>query len=97
MRFPSEILLNVHCCSAKDASQVVREEGHRKADLLTSTLRQIFIARLKEDVLANELPLKFEHIVFCPMTELQKQIYQHLLQLPDFVLVSHANAPCDCG
>lgn len=33
----------------------------------------------------------------CELSPLQKQVYQHLLTLPDFDLVRKANSPCDCG
>ena len=33
----------------------------------------------------------------CELSPLQKQVYQHLLSLPEFDLVRQANSPCDCG
>lgn len=60
-------------------------------------LRPVFISRTKEGVLKDELPEKLERIVFCEPSELQKQLYQHILEQPDFVLLKEANAPCDCG
>ena len=36
-------------------------------------------------------------ILFCELTDMQKALYQHILQLPDYELLRYANAPCDCG
>jgi SNF2 family DNA or RNA helicase len=57
----------------------------------------MYLRRTKEEVLKDSLPEKFERVVFCEPSALQKAIYRHILSLPDFVLVSQANAPCDCG
>jgi SNF2 family DNA or RNA helicase len=59
-------------------------------------LNEIFLRRTK-DILSNELPEKEERIVFCEPSQLQKELYQNILELPDFVLLKHSQAPCDCG
>jgi SNF2 family DNA or RNA helicase len=48
-------------------------------------------------VLKDELPTKDERIVFCAPSDLQVRLYRHIIQQPDFVLLSQANGPCDCG
>ena len=45
----------------------------------------------------DHLPRKDERIVFCDPSPLQKAIYKHVLQQPDFVLVAQAHTPCCCG
>jgi len=64
---------------------------------LNTRLSTIFIKRTKEDVLGSILPSKDEFVVFCPLSELQKTIYKHLLDLPDVALVRNAHGPCECG
>jgi SNF2 family DNA or RNA helicase len=68
-----------------------------KARELSNKLHSLYIRRTKEDVLKDALPMKDERIVFCEPSELQKTIYQHILEQPDFVLLSQANGPCECG
>ena len=60
-------------------------------------MSKIFIERKKEVVLKDLLPEKSEKLVLCELSPLQKQVYKHILSLPDFVLVQTAQSPCDCG
>jgi SNF2 family DNA or RNA helicase len=55
------------------------------------------IERKKEDVLGDQIPEKNEQVIFCELSPLQKEVYRHVVQLPDFELVKKGNAPCDCG
>jgi SNF2 family DNA or RNA helicase len=82
---------------AKDANIHAIELGRIKGQELSSKLREIYIQRKKEDVLADELPEKDEQIVFCEPSQLQKDLYEYILQLPDFVLMRESTGPCDCG
>jgi SNF2 family DNA or RNA helicase len=81
----------------KDANAHARELGELQAHVLSEKLFSLQIRRTKEEVLKDELPMKDERVVFCEPSELQKQIYRHILKQPDFVLLSQANAPCECG
>jgi len=58
---------------------------------------EIYLRRTKEKVLVDDLPNKDERIIFCEPSQLQKELYQHIIAQPDFILLTHANAPCDCG
>jgi SNF2 family DNA or RNA helicase len=60
-------------------------------------LYTLFIQRTKEVVLKDELPMKDERIVFCAPSDLQVRLYRHIIQQPDFVLLSQSNGPCECG
>lgn len=83
--------------SARDADQAAKRKGREKKLELNDMLSKLYISRKKENVLADILPTKNEHIIFCPLSKLQKTLYRHILSLPDFVLVSKATGPCDCG
>lgn len=37
-----------------------------------------------------------EYVVFCPITELQEEIYQAILETEDAQLILHSGEPCDC-
>lgn len=56
-----------------------------------------FIKRDKKEVLGDDLPTKSEYLVMCELSEAQKEVYQRLLQLPDFVILKEATGPCECG
>jgi SNF2 family DNA or RNA helicase len=60
-----------------------------KSKELTDKLRSLYIRRTKDEVLKDALPMKDERIVFCEPSELQKLIYQHILEQPDFVLLRY--------
>ena len=83
--------------STKDANAYAIELGELKSREFSARLSKLFIQRTKEEELSDKLPMKDERIVFCELSELQKQIYQHLLTLPDFLLLINSPAPCDCG
>jgi DNA excision repair protein ERCC-6-like 2 len=81
----------------KDASKEVIELGASTALALSTKLQQVYLRRTKEDVLADFLPKKDERIIFCELSTLQKELYQYIIEQPDFVILRHKNAPCDCG
>lgn len=81
----------------KDASEEVIDEGNRKKAAIQSRLKAIYLQRKKEVVLADVLPEKHESIVFCELSDIQKRIYNHILDCPDFESLRLANSPCDCG
>jgi SNF2 family DNA or RNA helicase len=67
------------------------ELGALKSKELTDKLRSLYLRRTKDEVLKDALPMKDERIVFCEPSELQKLIYQHILEQPDFVLLRYVN------
>ena len=71
--------------------------GEKREHELKTLLKKVFLARTKEEVLKDELTEKTEKVLFCELSEVQKQIYQNILSLPDYELLCMANAPCDCG
>jgi SNF2 family DNA or RNA helicase len=57
----------------------------------------IYIKRQKKDVLKGQLPQKKEDFILCDLSPLQKEVYRHVIKLPDFDLVKYGSRPCDCG
>lgn len=92
--FLTQILLLLY--SAKDAKGDLIEYGKQKYDEFHNLLEKVYLSRKKKDVL-KELPKKNKNICFCELTSIQKEIYQHIITLPDYIFVRHANVPCDCG
>jgi len=81
----------------KGADEDTIARSKRKSIALEEHLKKLFIARKKEDVVADKLPEKIVSVVLCPPSELQKRIYQNILTLPDVQHVKMATSPCDCG
>ena len=92
---------NLTCCffvvrsSEADAEAVAL--GEQRSTDLSRILSELYLRRTKDVELADDLPKKVERIVFCEPSELQKELYKHVIAQPDFMLLSLANAPCDCG
>ncbi len=64
---------------------------------LRKRLSKLYIKRSKKDVLKGQLPDKSEEFILCDLSPLQKEVYKHVVELPDFDLVKHGSRPCDCG
>jgi SNF2 family DNA or RNA helicase len=79
----------------RGADAGTRERGNIASGLLNEKiLPDIYLRRPK---LILDLPAKDEIIVFCELSSTQKDIYEHILEQPDFVLLKQANGPCDCA
>lgn len=88
---------NVHC-RQKGANAQTRSKSKAVSEKLRERLDKLMIKRRKEDVfLDNQIPEKNEQVLFCDLSPLQKEVYMHVLQLPDFELVKYGSRPCDCG
>lgn len=62
-----------------------------------STLLDSWVLRRTSDVISAQLPRKEEFVVFCPLTELQRNVYRALLDTDDIQLIIQSNLPCECG
>jgi SNF2 family DNA or RNA helicase len=88
-------LIFEHRQKGADPSIVERSEKASKA--LRTKLAKIMIERNKSTVLGEMLPQKSERVIFCGLSKLQKEVYKHVVELPDFVLIKRATCPCNCG
>ena len=62
------------------------EEERAKGDERLSELSTIvnkFIIRRTNDILTKYLPVKYEHVVFCGLSEFQVGLYNHFIQSPE--------------
>ncbi|KAJ8128643.1 hypothetical protein O1611_g4992 [Lasiodiplodia mahajangana] len=66
--------------------------------LRDNLLPKFFLRRLKS-LIADQLPKKSDKVVFCPLSDLQRQAYENVLASPvaQFVLTSFDLCPCDSG
>ena len=63
--------------------------------LVENLLPQFFIRRMKS-LIAHQLPKKTDKVVFCPLTELQKDAYTEFLESDICDYVRRSGEPCDC-
>ncbi|KAJ5086951.1 DNA repair protein rhp54 [Penicillium alfredii] len=62
------------------------EEDRKKGDERLVELSGIvnkFIIRRTNDILSKYLPIKYEHVVFCNMSQFQLDLYNHFIQSPE--------------
>lgn len=66
--------------------------------LRDNLLPKFFLRRLKS-LIADQLPKKSDKVVFCPLSDVQREAYENILASPiaQFVLTSFDQCPCDSG
>ncbi|KAI6711405.1 hypothetical protein JHW43_006066 [Diplocarpon mali] len=81
-----------HDCTNHQLKQA-RQTAEKLRDNL---LPQFFLRRMKS-LIAHQLPKKTDKVVFCPLTNLQKQAYEHFLVSDIVEAVKFSSEECDCG
>ncbi|KAK5654883.1 hypothetical protein OQA88_6921 [Cercophora sp. LCS_1] len=64
--------------------------------LVQNLLPNFFLRRMKT-LIAHQLPKKSDKVVFCPLTELQREAYESLLESPTLTILKTVSEPCMCG
>ncbi|ESQ36560.1 hypothetical protein EUTSA_v10006771mg [Eutrema salsugineum] len=64
---------------------------------LVSVLRKYMLRRTKEETIGHLMMGKEDNVVFCQMSEVQKRVYQRMLQLPEIQCLVNKDNPCACG
>lgn len=64
--------------------------------LVHNLLPDFFLRRMKT-LIAHQLPKKTDKVVFCPLTELQKEAYARLLESEEVEAISKSVEICECG
>ncbi|MBA0563170.1 hypothetical protein Golob_008168 [Gossypium lobatum] len=85
-----------HGQRATAPERFVRVAGERKQHLV-AVLHKYMLRRTKEETIGQLMLGKEDNVVFCAMSELQKQVYQRMLQLPDVQCLINKDLPCSCG
>ncbi|KAF5658413.1 DNA repair protein [Fusarium heterosporum] len=63
--------------------------------LVHNLLPQYFLRRMKT-IIAKQLPKKTDRVVFCPLTDLQRDAYENFLESADIDILRSLSEPC-CG
>lgn len=64
------------------ATDKEKEKGDEKLKELTE-LVQKFIIRRTNDILSKYLPVKYEYVIFCGLSDMQKTLYNHFITSPE--------------
>ncbi|KAI1331715.1 P-loop containing nucleoside triphosphate hydrolase protein [Xylariaceae sp. FL0255] len=72
--------------------------GRSTAKRLVENILSQFLLRRLKSLIADQLPKKTDKVVFCPLSDLQREAYQNIISSPiaKFVLSSFEEE-CDCG
>ncbi|KAK4104658.1 hypothetical protein N658DRAFT_464398 [Parathielavia hyrcaniae] len=63
--------------------------------LVQNLLPEFFLRRMKT-LIAHQLPKKSDKVVFCPLTDIQSEAYQHFLEGAQVTFINSASELCDC-
>ncbi|KAK9475330.1 DNA repair protein [Dipodascopsis tothii] len=65
-----------------DGSETDRATGDQRLSELGQLVNR-FIIRRTNDILSKYLPVKYEHVVFCPLAPFQRSLYEHFISSPE--------------
>lgn len=71
--------------------------GRIVADRLVNRLLPQFFKRRTKEIIADQLPKKIDQVVFCPLTEMQRDVYKRFLSTRTVQIMLHKDKPCTCG
>lgn len=72
-------------------------DARTRAEKLVTNVLPIFFLRRTKALIADQLPRKFDKIVFCPLTPTQLDVYKRILSEDEVDLMKRHADPCDCG
>ncbi|KAK8042235.1 SNF2 superfamily RAD26-like protein [Apiospora rasikravindrae] len=80
-----------------DATKQQLSTGRKTAKMLKENLLPRFFLRRMKSLIAHQLPKKSDKVVFCPLSEIQRQAYENLVTSPLVGFVKMAHEVCECG
>ena len=80
-----------------DATLKQLSEARRTAVKLRDNLLPRFFLRRMKSLIADQLPKKTDKVVFCPLSDLQREAYENLLRSSMVEFIRTAYDECDCG
>ncbi|KAK6429654.1 hypothetical protein LTR95_014201 [Oleoguttula sp. CCFEE 5521] len=80
-----------------DATLAQLAKARETAVKLTQKVLPPFLLRRTKALIAHQLPLKSDQVVFCPMTEQQTSAYNNYCDSETMRCVRESSHPCDCG
>ncbi|GAB7344614.1 hypothetical protein MBLNU457_3102t1 [Dothideomycetes sp. NU457] len=80
-----------------DATVAQLALARRTAKRLRDNLLPQFFLRRMKSLIADQLPKKSDKVVFCPLTDMQAQAYENLVECDIIQAIRNASDPCHCG
>ena len=78
-----------------NATRVQLGLAKKRQEMLHRRINTMMLQR-KKDIIAHQLPIKEEKVVFCKMSHLQQRVYKRFLDSVDFQALLRMHEPCDC-
>ncbi|KAI9823262.1 MAG: hypothetical protein M1826_000205 [Phylliscum demangeonii] len=80
-----------------DATIYQLSRARKTARKLVQNLLPAFFLRRMKTLIADQLPKKRDTVVFCPLTDTQRQAYERFLASDAVQAIKRASERCDCG
>ncbi|KAG8681958.1 hypothetical protein FRC08_015280 [Ceratobasidium sp. 394] len=81
---------------AHRATQAQVSKARLLAERLVQQLLPVFFLRRTKVLIADQMPRKFDQVVFCPLAKTQLEVYKRFLETRDVQLMTQKDEPCDC-
>jgi len=83
--------------SSHDATYHQLKQARQTAKKLVQNLLPQFFLRRMKSLIAHQLPKKTDKVVFCPLTDLQRDAYERFLESDIVDIVRSSSEECECG
>lgn len=80
-----------------DATIQQLSKARKTAKKLVENLLPRFFLRRMKSLIAHQLPKKSDRVVFCPLSDMQREAYHNFVTSPLTALVKTAFDECNCG
>ncbi|KAG8215230.1 RAD26-like SNF2 family DNA-dependent ATPase [Butyriboletus roseoflavus] len=79
-----------------NATEEERTKALAVATIVRDKLLPKFFKRRTKDIIKNQLPTKFDEVVFCPLTPQQIKVYKRILAMDSVQNIVRKDELCDC-
>jgi SNF2 family DNA or RNA helicase len=93
--FKKQYINPIRSGAMQDASSGQISLGRVAAQALADKLKKIVLRRTKKHIM-HQLPSKEDNVVFCPMTQLQREAYSRVLQSRSYEVLRRNSSVCEC-
>eukprot|EP00321_Phaeocystis_globosa_P000207 CAMPEP_0118825914 /NCGR_PEP_ID=MMETSP1162-20130426/11609_1 /TAXON_ID=33656 /ORGANISM="Phaeocystis Sp, Strain CCMP2710" /LENGTH=899 /DNA_ID=CAMNT_0006756611 /DNA_START=21 /DNA_END=2716 /DNA_ORIENTATION=- len=80
-----------------NASQWEINQRMRRQKQIKELIDMWMLQRFKDETIQDQMPKKEDNIVFCKLAPEQQEVYERILESPDYQMIRSADDPCHCG
>ena len=95
--FKSEFSLPMVRGFRQDATSDELDIARKKQEKFNALRQHWMIRRTKASEIGDQLPSKFDHVIFCGLSDFQQEVFKFLLALPEIKALLTAYESCHCG